>query len=78
MVLYTNPVCPRHAVAGPLTTGAAGVLLILTASTPLWLPQLLLTLTGTLPDTAVLPQVVVMLLVPWPAVMVTPVGTVQL
>ena len=54
------------------------MLLILTASTPLWLPQLLLTLTDTLPDTAVLPQVVVMLLVPWPAVMVTPVGTVQL
>ena len=77
-MLYTKPVWPRQAVAGPLTTGADGVLLMVTASVPLWLPQLLLTLTDTLPDTALAPQLVVMLLVPCPAVMVTPVGTVQL
>ena len=53
------------------------MLLMVTASVPLWLPQLLLTLTDTLPDTALAPQLVVMLLVPCPAVMVTPVGTVQ-
>jgi hypothetical protein len=42
------------------------------------LPQLLVTVNTTLPDTADAPQVVVMELVPCPAVMVTPVGAVQL
>jgi hypothetical protein len=40
-------------------------------------PHELLKVTFTLPDTADAPQVVVMELVPCPAVMVTPVGTVQ-
>jgi hypothetical protein len=53
-----------HTLLLPLMVGAAGALSAVTASTPLWLPQLLLTVTLTLPDTAVLPQLVVMLLVP--------------
>ena len=68
----------RHTVAGPLTTGAAGVELTDTARVAFALPQLLVTVNATLPDTAEAPQVVVMELVPCPAVIVTPAGTVQL
>ena len=77
-MLYTTPVWLGHTLLLPLTVGAVGALNAVTARLPLWLPQLLLTVTATLPDTADALQLVVMLLVPWPAVMVTPVGTVQL
>ena len=49
-----------------------------TASVPVTEPQLLVNTQLTLPDTADALQVVVMELVPCPAVIVTPVGTVQL
>ena len=41
-------------------------------------PQAEEPLTPTFPDTAVVDQLVTMLFVPWPEVMVTPEGTVQL
>ena len=68
----------RQTDAGPLTTGAAGVVLTVTAWVAFALPQLLVTVNATLPDAADAPQVVVMELVPCPAVIVTPLGTVQL
>ena len=48
-----------------------------TAKLPVDVPHVFTTDIPTVPDTAVAPQVVVILFVPWPAVIVTPIGTVH-
>jgi len=55
-----------------------GAFTTVTARLPVLDPQLLLIESVTLPETEELPHVVVIEFVPWPEVMVTPVGTVQL
>ena len=77
-MLYPIELAPRHTLALPDIKGKMGAEPTDTARLPLLLPQLFTTVTETVPATAELVHVVVMLLVPWPAVMVTPVGTAQL
>ena len=63
-MLYPIALAPRHTLVLPLTVGALGDVPTVTARLPVLLPQLVVMVNVTLPDTAVLLQVVVMLLVP--------------
>lgn len=76
-MLYTTPVWLGHTDALPVMLGVDGDDPTDTESVPVTEPQLLLNTHVTLPDTAEALQLVVMELLPCPAVMVTPVGTVQ-
>ena len=61
----------------PLTVGVVGDVLTVIAKLPDEVPHELVKATPTFPETAVELHVVVILLVPWPAEIVTPVGTVH-
>lgn len=65
-------------MAGPVTELAAGAPLTVTALVALTDPQEFVRLTATFPDAAPAGHEVLMDVVPCPAVMVTPDGTVQL
>jgi hypothetical protein len=77
VMLYVIAVAPAHNVAVPVTVGAVGALLLVTAKLPVVVPQLVDIDIPTFPEAAPAAHDVTIVLVPCPDVMLTFAGTVH-